>query len=230
MSKRESGAQRRERLEAIQKEQKAAQRKRTLLTAGVGLGAGVLIIGGTSFAIWQNEQNKPTNQPLSAFGVPLAGAACSDVETFAESGTNNHTTDPVEYETNPPAFGPHHPQWMDPQRKFYSTADAPPVERLVHNLEHGYNILWYSPDLPQAEIDDIEVIAEKFGDDPRTHKFIATPRDESRGEFPEGVTVSMSHWGVPEASLQHCEAFSGEAVGEFVDAHPITNAPEPNAP
>ena len=31
-----------------------------------------------------------------------------------------------------------------------------PIERIVHNLEHGQIVIWYSPDAPTNVIDDIE--------------------------------------------------------------------------
>jgi hypothetical protein len=233
VSKRETGAERRARLEEIQKAQKAEQRKRTLLTAGVGLGAGVLIIGGSVAWIAQQQSSKPSNRSFGSFGVPAAEAGCGDVTTKPASGTSDHTNDRVDYDTAPPSFGRHANEWVGypvgATRNFFTVDDAPGVENVVHNLEHGYNVLWYSPDLPQDQVDVLRDLTEKVVDEPKTYKFITTAWDTSRGEFPDGKKIAMSHWGAENGSVQYCEQVSGEAVGDFVDAHPITDAPEPNA-
>ena len=234
MSKRESGAERRARLEEIKKTQKAEQRKRTLLTAGIGLGLGALIIGGTVTAIVIQQGNKVENQPFSSFGVPLAEAGCDDVIDSPTSGGNEHVTEQVAYDTAPPSSGKHNPQWLGypggPPRKFYTPDDAPQIESVVHSMEHGHNVLWYLPTASEADLQVLEDLAAKVSDDKDTYKFIVTPWDTSRGGFPEGKTVAMSHWGAETGSLQYCAAVSGEAVDAFVDAHPITDAPETNAP
>ncbi|MDQ3276405.1 MAG: DUF3105 domain-containing protein, partial [Actinomycetota bacterium] len=43
----------------------------------------------------------------------------------------------------PPASGNHSSRWAVLSPPFYGVADRPKVSVLVHNLEHGYNILWY---------------------------------------------------------------------------------------
>jgi hypothetical protein len=234
VSKRETGAERRARLDEIRQSQKAEQRKRTLLTAGIGLGAGVLIIGGAGAFIYFDQQNKPSNRSFSEFGVSASAAGCNDVETSPTSGGNEHVTEPVDYQTSPPSSGPHNPQWLGwpngPSQQFYATDEAPAVENVVHNLEHGHNVVWYLPTLPQDQVDTLSDLAEKISDDTDTYKFLVVPWDTAKGDFPEGKNIGMSHWGAEEGSIQHCEAVSGEAISAFVDAHPITDAPEPTAP
>ena len=233
MSKRESGAERRERLEAIKKAQKAEERKRTMLTAAIGLGVGVLIIGGTVTAIVVQQGSKAENQPFSSFGVPAVEAGCSDAQSKPGSGSTVHVTKPVQYDTIPASSGEHNPQWVgypaSAVRNFFTVEDTPEIENLVHNLEHGYTIAWYLPTLPQSEIDTLQGLSEKVSSDTDTYKFIVAPWDTSRGEFPDGKSVGFSHWGAEQASIQLCAQVSGEAVDEFVSAHPITDAPEPNA-
>jgi hypothetical protein len=48
-----------------------------------------------------------------------------------------------------------------------------------------------------------------------------------RGSFPAGTHVSLTHWGRSEATRQYCAQVSGEAVLNFVEAHPAADAPEP---
>ena len=238
MTKREKGADRRERLEAERRAQKAAQRKRNMLTAGIGILAGVLIIGGTAFAIINQEKNKPSNKDFSAFGVSASAAQCTPVEKSKVAGSGEHvgpgTNSPnvtkVTYSTVPPTSGQHYPVWLEPSRHFYSVADAPVVEQAVHNLEHGYNVLWYSPTLSEADISTLEGLADKIGGDSDTRKFIVLPWNTAYGAFPAGKTIGISHWGKTEGSRQLCGQVSGEAIAKFVEDHPSSDSPEPNTP
>ena len=100
---------------------------------------------------------------------------------------------------------------------------------LVHNLEHGYSILWYDPDLSDDEKQTIEDLANAIGRD--VQKFKAVPWDTSRGDFDEvaDAKIAMSHWGAERGYRQYFDEISGEAIQEFVDNHPASDAPEPNA-
>ncbi|WOI45580.1 DUF3105 domain-containing protein [Acidovorax sp. BLS4] len=75
---------------------------------------------------------------------------------------------PVDYADAPPAFGAH---WNEAgvapapfAKKFYTDQDRPELEALVHNLEHGYTILWYDSTIAgdKTAMDEIEAIADKF--------------------------------------------------------------------
>ena len=77
------------------------------------------------------------------------------------------------------------------ERKLYTADDRPELESLVHNLEHGYTILWYD----ETIADDDEAMDELRGDRRQArrhrehaHKFIAAPwtsDDEGGKKFPE---------------------------------------------
>jgi hypothetical protein len=56
---------------------------------------------------------------------------------------NMHVVEPtpVSYQANPPASGPHWPQWQEPWGPYPSEL---PRERWVHNLEHGGIVLLYN--------------------------------------------------------------------------------------
>ena len=238
MTKREKGAERRERLEAERKAQAAAARKRNLITAGIGILAGVVIFGGTAIAIISSEKDKPSNQPFSAFGVSAAAAKCDDVIVDPVSGASEHvgpgTNQPdtlkVDYVNVPPSSGQHFANWLDPGRHFYAPSDNPKVEQLVHNLEHGYNVVWYSPALADDKISALEGLADKISRNGKTRKFIVTPWSDAYGQFPKGKTIGMSHWGAKEGYRQLCGDVSGEAIAKFVEDHPASNSPEPNTP
>ncbi|MDG6107290.1 DUF3105 domain-containing protein [Dactylosporangium aurantiacum] len=59
-----------------------------------------------------------------------------------------HTTDPVRYDRNPPAGGPHAPVWLN-----CGVYPAPvPAEQAVHSMEHGAVWVTYRPDLPADQV------------------------------------------------------------------------------
>lgn len=236
------GADRKARVEALKKEQKAKERRKTLIVVAISV-----VIGGTLIAIPTLQiisENKKDARAFDQLGVPVALAACDPVQTDAVSADDgDHETDPtvqIAYATAPPSHGRH---FVSPitvnSRGFYSTEDAPRVEELVHNLEHGYNILWYAPSVTGAQLDDLKTLAGKLRDSNETRKFIAVPWDPARGPFPANKSVAISHWGAPKTGgdyatstgyRQYCGQVSGSAIKTFVDEHPSSDSPEPNTP
>ena len=152
----------------------------------------------------------------------------------------------VTYATAPPAFGNH---WNEPdaapaafERKFYSPEDRPEVESLVHNLEHGYTVLWYDETVAddEAAVTELRGLAAKFADsDNLRSKFIAVPwTSEDGAPFPDSMHVAFSHWSVggdgdpsgeQTGAWQYCSETSGEALDTFMTEYPYTDSPEPEA-
>jgi hypothetical protein len=128
-------------------------------------------------------------------------------------------------------------------RKFYSEGDRPDLEYLVHNLEHGYNILWYDETIADDSdlLTEVKAISSKFpGTDDLKNKFIAAPWTSEDGKaFPDGTHIALTHWsvsregtgdaGAQKGIWQYCAKPSGEAVSKFVEDYPYTDSPEPMA-
>jgi hypothetical protein len=229
-------ADRRQRIDEIKREQQAADRKRNLLFGGIGGLIALVIIGGSVFAVQRTEANKPENRALESFGVSADDASCAKVVKTASSGVNNHVPPTkedgsktvVDYTTVPPAFGPHYGAPAPFERGFYTDRDKPAMETLVHNLEHGYVVVWYDPSLPDDDREELQGVIAKLRTNNATAKVMASPWDDSYGSLPDGTSIAMSHWGVKAGSRQLCGAVSGEAINAFVVAHPPTDSPEPN--
>ena len=71
------------------------------------------------------------------------------------------------------------------QRKFYTEGDRPELGALVHNLEHGYTILWYDETVADDadQMDRARGIADKFaGTSNLRYKFKAVPWTETDGK------------------------------------------------
>jgi hypothetical protein len=229
--------ERREKLDAMRREQQAADRKRNLLFGGIGGVLALAIIGGSVFAVQRTEANKPENKELASFGVSAADAACTDViEDKPKSEDINNHVPPVDaqgnvtvvsYETTPPSYGPHFGAPAPFEREFYTDRDRPAMEELVHNLEHGYVVVWYDPSLPAEQIDDLRGVVANLRANQETQKIIASAWDPAYGTFDDDAKVAMSHWGRENSARQLCGAVSGEVIGAFANEHPPTESPEP---
>jgi hypothetical protein len=226
---------RREMVEKMQRDQARSDKRRTLAIVAASILVGLAIIAYPAIKLIQDSRTR--DQALSAFGVGAAAASCDKIIDDKASGTQIHEPDgkAIMYPVSPPSSGPHYATWAPFGKKFY-TDDRPPVPNLVHNLEHGYTILWYRDTLPQDQIDQIEQISKAKLPDSSLGKFIAAPFKESDGQaWPEGKNVAFSHWsgntqGATEAfgHRQFCGSVSGEALTQFMDKYPALDAQEPN--
>lgn len=243
MGKASADKDRKARVEAMRREQQAKERRRTFLVMGAALLVVVVLVGLVVFAITDFRRDNPELAAGSVAEVGVAGAAASCEEPVseavpAEGAVNAHvgpgTPTPertrVEYPSAPPTFGEHFVQPAFPASPFYTADDRPAMEELVHNLEHGYTIVWFDESLPADQQDELRRIADLARDmDETAEKFIVSAWDPSYGELPEATPVAISHWGAEEGTKQYCGAVSGEVIETFITDHPYTDSPEPNA-
>lgn len=250
MAKKPAKSDRQAVIEEIRRKQKGAERRRGFAILGVCLTIALVIILAAAYRPVKNwwDLRKFEDLQLAEIGAPAS--ACEDVVTEKADGNAEHVDQgvQVEYDDAPPAFGSHwNVQGIAPapfERKFYTTSDRPELEALVHNLEHGYTILWY--DETAADDGDmmsvVEGLADKFRSDPDNlrSKFIAAPWTSEDGkDFPGDARIAFSHWsaggsGETDASKQvgawqYCSEPSGEALEDFMLEYPYTDSPEPTA-
>ncbi len=239
-------AARKARIAEVQKAQKSRER-RTVLLIVASCAVLILLLGGViTYGIFDARKNQPENL-ITTIGVPLASASCDPVTTDAAAGNSDHqgkgTNKPnvtkITYSTVPPTSGPHFVQPVLDGRQFYSPTDSPAVETLVHNLEHGYTVLWYAPSVATTAADQLKEIASLANKlTPSQAKFIVAPLPEAYGALPAGKSFALSHWsattdatsGAVQSQAGHrliCGELSGEAVQNFVTTFPRTDAPEP---
>ena len=239
-------ADRRAVVEQMRREQKRKERRQSLMVIGAAVTVGAVIIG---IAVWQflKSESGSSNQ-LAGLGATASAAGCQEVVTQPANGSNDHRPEgeKILYPESPPATGPHWGQFLTGAQiqKMYTSDDRPPVETLLHSVEHGHTILWYDETIAEDEtaMDDLEAIAAKFTGNAgaATSKFIAAPWTSADGEpFPDDANVALTHWslggtnGNPEGQLgvwQYCTDVSGEVVDEFMGDYPSADSPEPNAP
>jgi hypothetical protein len=232
-------------VEQMRREQQSKERRKTFLMIGAAVLVGAIIIG---TAVWQLLREQAADgRDLALIGVPVAEAGCQEPETKGAAGAADHrpSGEAIPYEDTPPAFGPHWGDYLQPTevRRFYDGDDRPPVERLVHSLEHGWTILWYDETIAEddAALDDLRSIAGKFPDieDPEQKILIAPWTAEDGGEgFPGDAHLALTHWSMGGTNgnaegqrgvWTYCSQPSGEAVADFMSDYPSSDSPEPGA-
>jgi hypothetical protein len=241
MAKPSKDKDRRAVVEEMRKQQQKAEKRRSRAIFAAILVVALVIIGLGAYPLI--KQNQVAAGDLETIGASAEAANCQDVVKKSAEGSADHReigTD-ITYQDAPPAFGPHYPQTAGFNRKFYSPGDRPEIEYVVHNLEHGYNILWYDETVAgdDAKLADVKAIANKFPGSDFENKFIAAPWTGEDGDpFPKGMHVAMTHWSMGGTNgneegqrgiTQYCAEPSGEAVATFVEDYPYTDSPEPNA-
>jgi hypothetical protein len=245
MAKTSKDRDRRAVVEQLRREQQRAERRRTIVVISACVVVALLIIGAAAIPLLR--QNAQKAKPLAELGASTSAAGCQALVRKKATGNQEHRPEGsvIKYADAPPAFGPHYPAPAPMSRKFYTAKDRPKVEYVVHNLEHGYTLLWYD-DTVAADKDQVAVvkaIAAKFSGTKQTDKFIALPWTAKDGKaFPSGTHVALTHWSAGGAAAsaagtvakqrgiwQYCAEPSGEAVRSFTKQYPYSDSPEPSA-
>jgi hypothetical protein len=245
MAKMSKDRDRRAVVEQLRREQQRAERRRTIAVISACAVVAVVII--VAAAIPLLRQNAQKAKPLADLGASTSSAGCQAVLKKKATGNQEHKPEGtvITYADAPPAFGPHYPTPAPFARKFYTAKDRPKVEYVVHNLEHGYTLLWYDDTIAEDkdQVAVIKAIAAKFEGSKQTDKFIALPWTTKDGKaFPSGTHVALTHWSAGGAAAsaagqvakqkgvwQYCAEPSGEAVEQFTKDYPYSDSPEPSA-
>lgn len=234
--------ERRARVDQLRQEQARKERMRSMLILGVSVVAvlGLLAAALVPYLNDRNETKALASKSVAKIGDTEAAAACDPVKTTPTDENQTHISapKPIAYADAPPSFGAHRPQSAPFERRFYTAADRPEIPELVHNLEHGYVILWYD----QTIADDtdqmryIKAIADKYGDE--EERFIAAPWTEADGDaFPDGKHVALTRWSadadkpsdekLQRGNWRYCGSTSGAVISKFVGTWSNDESPEP---
>lgn len=218
---------RRAEAERLRAEHRRAERRRNLIAYGSAAAVGLLILAAALTPPILKRMNDPARKSLAAFGVKAADAGCTDVKV-TDTRRDHVTKTVTDYKNIPPASGPHFNDASAPEtsstRYFGPSYKAEP-EVYLHNLEHGYLVVWYSSDISKADQNTLKDLAAKLAKDRPAHKVKVVPWPNDRGAFPAGKKVAITAWGFE----QTCAQISGEAIGKFSKEHPVSQAPEPGA-
>jgi Protein of unknown function (DUF3105) len=205
MSKKLEQKQRRRLADQMKRDQqRKAARRSNIITVAIA----VVIIGAVAvFVIFERESS---DAPPFPAGVSVAEASCDDIQEHEEEGSEHvEAGTTVDYETSPPTSGNHWPTENLSASGFFPS--EVPNESLVHNMEHGQIVIWYSPDAPQNTIDNLETFADAAndGDSPGSggEPIIVVPF----ADVPEGKTYVMTGW----TKSQACGGYSLAAINDF---------------
>jgi hypothetical protein len=233
---------RRDRLASLEAARKKEQRTRTIKLLVVCL---VLAIALLAYPVYLFvDDYRARNASIEDLGTNIAAAGCDPVVEHEATGNQDHVAEgtKVSYSQTPPDSGSHYESPAPFTKHFYAEADRPAVETLVHNLEHGYTVVWYRADAPSDQIKDLQRISKTFSSDDYdpADKFIAAPWSATDGAgFPDGKNVVITRWTAdpndPSNPItqrgvrQACTEVSGAAIKDFMAKYPAANSPEPSA-
>lgn len=199
---------------------------------------GLLVVG----ASLSRMEDRADRQRLVIRDSSAAETSCGPVvETMVEAA--DHVAEgPITYSAAPPATGAHRDRWAYYARNFYEVAERPEVEQLVHNLEHGYNILWYDDSVLEDPVllDQVRALAESYDGarrDPATALIAAPWTPDDGPPFPDGMNFALTHWYAdpddPTRSradergyTRYCRTLSREVVADWMETYPLAHSPE----
>jgi len=213
----------------------------------IALGVAVaLAAGATVFLVTRpRPETEDPAELLAAAPQAAQAAGCDEVQNVgpyeppnvdaahigAEGGPA--TMPPLStYPSVPPASGPHAGQTLP--AAVYSS--PPPIDQLIHSLEHGAAIVWYSPGAPGAEVARIE---DFYGSSEVGSRVIVAPYDYPdqgpAGSLPDGSEMALVAWHNVEtcsrASLAAAFGFTARyGVPPFDGEEYLGDAPEAGAP
>ena len=233
---------RRQRLAELEAVRKQEAKRRSLILLGICVICALGLLAYPVYVFAQDAVLRAT--PRTSLGVTTVQAGCLPIRTSPASGNQQHVPDGtiVQYDRLPPDSGPHYDHWAPFDTKFYTMADRPEVEVLVHNLEHGYILAWYDVDNMSAkDVKTLKAIASTFNSNDPDSKFIAAPWSVSTdgGSFPDGTHLALSRWTADVdtttgtvSNQQGVQEFCGQVSGEVIEAfhvkYPALIAPEPD--
>jgi hypothetical protein len=205
---------RRERFELRRKMARAKRNRR------IGIVVTALLIAAVvAFVVTRPSSSLASPEELLSRAAQAKQAAgCGPVEDVGpfqpEERDRVHITDPSQapalsdYPSVPPASGPH--DSIPLSHGVYET--APPVYRVIHSLEHGAVVVWYSPDASGAELDDLK---EFYQDADVGSRVIVAPYDYpdqgDAGRLPAGTQMALVAWH----RVERCARVSLAAAFDF---------------
>jgi hypothetical protein len=191
-------------------------KKRNAALATVSLLAGLAIMAaGVVPAVQESRRAAAERDPGHVVAPTSAerSAGCTGVRTEAVAGASAHRFGRISYGAAPPTSGQHNPDPLPDTRRFFARAEAPAPERAVHNLEHGYVVVWFDERLPATGVRRLKDAVTKV---PRALAVAWT-----RGDL-AGGPLALSSWG----RVEFCRSVDVEVIRAFVRRYG-DRSPEP---
>lgn len=220
LTKRERQKQRKQAKREAERAAQRRQRIRKLVATGVVVVLALAAIGGAGF-LWQQSRAE-RGELLAGTAEAAQAAGCGQAEEMPDLGAGHFSGQPNELAQAPPAqIYDHRPATSGQHLPVVAATgvyDQHVDERLlVHNLEHGYVVVWYSPELDEDQRSEILQWGERtVSEEPLV--IVA----EYPEPLPDGGQVAHVAWGY----RQLCDEFSAEVADAFVERYTNFEAPE----
>jgi uncharacterized protein DUF3105 len=187
---------RRQRVELQRKMAKGKRNRRIAMALVVVLAAGI-----GAYVVTRPQPAEASPQDLLAAAPQATTAAgCGKVENVGpfqpKSQDRAHVSAAInlsQYASVPPASGPHNP--IPYGAGVY--ASPPPIDRVIHSLEHGAAIVWYSPDASGPELQKIKDFYARTDIDAGSRVIVAPydyPDQGAAGTLPNGAQMALVAW------------------------------------
>ncbi|SOD89717.1 DUF3105 domain-containing protein [Streptomyces sp. Ag109_G2-15] len=174
-SKKQAAADRKARIEAMRRAEKARERRNRILTITIST---VIVVGLAGWGVYAiNSANEKQEQKSAAAKKPISGEKTWDAKKLGRT----HVAGTVKYPMNPPVGGNHNQAWMTCNGNVYTKAI--PNENAVHSLEHGAVWVTYNGKATKA---DIQTLADRVAKTPYT---LMSPDKTQSG------AITLSAWG-----------------------------------
>ena len=229
---RSANRDRRERLEEMRRQQRAAERRKNFLFVGSAIAVAVILILAAIIPTYLHDQSQKRKNEAGYQATPTAAeksAGCLGVHNDPISKSALHVTQAVDYTKEkygdtrggtppiPPTSGRHNPLSLPDVDRFFPLKDKPRPERAVHNLEHGYIVAWYDSKLPADQVAHLQQLAAQGN----YSRLLVVGWWQS--DLPAGKHVVLTSWG----RTDRCGSVSDSVVSSFYKAHlNSTVAPE----
>lgn len=218
---------RQERKEQARREREAlvrrAKRRRALRRIGVWAAVVAVIGGAVAFFLIRRAQEAERREEIALIAEQIG---CGDVQENPDEGRGHLTPGeaPPTYQNVPATSGRHTPGTLPPDVSVYE--DPVPEVTAIHNLEHGYVIMYYRQEGENAVSQDV---VDSLAD-------LAESRDEvilaPYPDLPEGENLVLVSWNrVQRCSLDDPPVDDVRAVARgYIDRFLNSGeAPEPAA-
>lgn len=225
---RRANKDRRARLEELRRQQKAAERRKNFLFVGSAIAVALILIGAAVIPAYLHDQANKKKQKVGYQAAPSKAekaAGCDGVHNDPISPAAVHVTTPIDYSKEkygdtrggtppiPPSNGRHNPVSLGDTNRFYPLSQNPRPERAVHNLEHGYIVVWYDSKLPADQAAHLQELAAGGN----LSRLLVV--GWSQGDLPAGKHVVLTSWG----RTDRCAKVSDDVINSFYKTH--LNAP-----
>ena len=204
---RRANRDRRQRIEDMRKQQRAAERRKNFLFVGSAIVVAVILIAAAVIPAYLHDKHKKDKAKQATKVLQLkptaaeAAAGCDGVHQDPVSPAAQHFSTAIDYTKEkygdteggtpaiPPTGGKHNPISLGDTNRFYPVAEKARAERAVHNLEHGYIVAWYDSKTPASEVTKLQALAKS----PAYSRLLVV--GWWQGDLPGDKHVVLTAWG-----------------------------------